>query len=151
MLPRRPGLAGRPRASNPQKNFRGGKFFRIRKNHRNLRMSQSRGFGRPRRSRSQHWNPGGASCLSSTSVAQMLAAALALKSWMLYSDSPREVMQNAVNESFWDVHGVEIGPCAFFEHFARSDKICPEGNFFVDWMLWVGAQIANIRAQILSF
>ena len=54
---------------------------------------------------------------------------------MLYSDSPREMMQNAVNESFWDAHGVEIGPCAFFEHFARSDKICPEGNFFVDSML----------------
>ena len=56
---------------------------------------------------------------------------------MLYSDSLREMMQNAVNESFWDAHGVEIGPCAFFEHFARSDKMCPEGNFFVDWMLWV--------------
>ena len=27
---------------------------------------------------------------------------------MLYSDSPREMMQNAVNESFWDAHGVEI-------------------------------------------
>ena len=33
---------------------------------------------------------------------------------MLYSDSLREMMQNAVNESFWDGHGVEIGPCAIF-------------------------------------
>ena len=24
-------------------------------------------------------------------------------------------MQNAVNESFWDAHGVEIGPCANFD------------------------------------
>ena len=27
---------------------------------------------------------------------------------MLYSDSLCEMMQNAVNESFWDAHGVEI-------------------------------------------
>ena len=38
-------------------------------------MPQSRGFERPRWSRSQHSNPGGARCLSSASVAQMLAAA----------------------------------------------------------------------------
>ena len=25
------------------------------------------------------------------------------------------MMQNAVNESFWDAHGVEIGPCANFD------------------------------------
>ena len=55
--------------------FRDGNLFRIRKNRRNLRMPQSRGFERPRRSRSQHSNPGGARCLSSASVAQMLAAA----------------------------------------------------------------------------
>ena len=36
-------------------------------------------------------------------------------SWMLYSDSLREMMQNAVNESFWDAHGVEIGGCANFD------------------------------------
>ena len=40
-----------------------------------MRNSQSRCFERPRRSRSQHSNPGGASYLSSPSVAQMLAAA----------------------------------------------------------------------------
>ena len=34
---------------------------------------------------------------------------------MLCSDSLREMMQNAVNESFSDAHGVEIGPCAAFK------------------------------------
>ena len=38
-------------------------------------MAQSRHFGCLSRSRSQHWNSGGARCLSSASVAQMLAAA----------------------------------------------------------------------------
>ena len=38
-------------------------------------MPQSRGFERPRSSRLQHSNRGGARCLSSASVAQMLAAA----------------------------------------------------------------------------
>ena len=38
-------------------------------------MPQSRRHERPRSSRPQHWNPGGARCLSSASVAQMLAAA----------------------------------------------------------------------------
>ena len=47
----------------------------IGENCRNLCSTQSRGFERPRRSRSQHSNPGGARCLSSASVAQMLAAA----------------------------------------------------------------------------
>ena len=31
---------------------------------------------------------------------------------MLYSDSLRKMMQNGLNESFWDGLGVEIGPCA---------------------------------------
>ena len=47
----------------------------IGENCRNLRRTQSRGFERPRRSRSQHSNPGGARCLSRASVVQMLAAA----------------------------------------------------------------------------
>ena len=38
-------------------------------------MAQSRRHERPRSSRLQHRNPGGASCRSSASVAQMLAAA----------------------------------------------------------------------------
>ena len=42
---------------------------------RNLRMSETRRFERPRSSRSQHSNPGGASCLSSASLAQIIAAA----------------------------------------------------------------------------
>ena len=47
------------------------------------------------------------------------------------------MMQKRIDESFWDAHGVEIGACANFEYFARSDKICPEDKFFVDSMLWV--------------
>ena len=34
---------------------------------------------------------------------------------MLYSDSLREMMQNGLNESFWDGLGVEIGACANFD------------------------------------
>ena len=64
-----------PRASNPHFFLRDGNFLRIRKKCRFLRMPQSRRFERPRSSRSQHSNPGGARCLSSASVAQMLAAA----------------------------------------------------------------------------
>ena len=47
----------------------------IGENCRNLRNSQSRGFERSRRFRSQHSYPGGARCLSSASVVQILAAA----------------------------------------------------------------------------
>ena len=63
------------RASNPHKFLGDLNFYGSGKNVRNLRMAQSRHFGCPSRSRSQHWNPGGARCLSSASVAQMLAAA----------------------------------------------------------------------------
>ena len=50
-----------------------------------------------------------------------------------------------------DAHGVEIGPCAFFEHFARSDKICPEANFFVDPMLGVvGPNQGLVTSRICS-
>ena len=70
---------------------------------------------------------------------------------MLYSDPLREMMQNAVNESFWDARGVEIGPCAFFEHFARSDKICPEAYIFVDSRLGVWVQIKGVVEKILIF
>ena len=38
-------------------------------------MSETRRFERPRSSRSQHSNPGGASCLFKASVAQIIAAA----------------------------------------------------------------------------
>ena len=42
---------------------------------------------------------------------------------MLYSDSLHEMMQNAVNESFWDAHGVEIGPRAYFDDFRKNSRI----------------------------
>ena len=42
---------------------------------------------------------------------------------MLYSDSLREMMQNAVNESFWDAHGVEIGPRAIFDDFRKFSQL----------------------------
>ena len=54
------------------------KCWKIFENYRKLHMSQSpqsRRHERPRSSRSRHSNPGGASCRSSTSVGQMLAAA----------------------------------------------------------------------------
>ena len=63
---------------------------------------------------------------------------------MLYSDSPREMMQNAVNESFWDAHGVEIGPCADFpqkagirENLPGPGKKSRAEKIFSDSMLWV--------------
>ena len=50
---------------------------------------------------------------------------------MLYSDSVHEKMPNAVNESFRDAHGVEIGASANFD-----PKTLFEGpENFVDWML----------------
>ena len=42
---------------------------------------------------------------------------------MLYSDSLHEMMQNAVNESFWDAHGVEIGPRAIFDDFRKFSQL----------------------------
>ena len=41
---------------------------------------------------------------------------------MLYSDSLREMMQNGLNESFWDGLGVEIGPCADFDPKSRNPR-----------------------------
>ena len=64
-----------PRTSNPHKFLGDLNFYGSGKNVGNLRMAESRHFGCPSRSRSQRWNPGGARCLSSASVAQMLAAA----------------------------------------------------------------------------
>ena len=101
-----------PRASNPHN------CFRIWRNQRNLCMPQSRGFERPRRSRSQHWDPGGARCLSSASVAQMLAVAStkvmdALFGLVAQNDAEWYIL----GESFWDAHGVEIGACANFTDF----------------------------------
>ena len=64
---------------------------------------------------------------------------------MLYSDSLREMMQNAVNESFWDGLGVEIGPCAIFKDFPEfqknmenqeSWKKSHNRKIIWNWMLW---------------
>ena len=71
----RKGVIGVPRTSNPHIFWGDLNFYGSGKNVGNLRMPQYRGFEPPRRSRSQHSNPGGARCLSSASVAQMLAAA----------------------------------------------------------------------------
>ena len=65
-----------PRKISRFRDFPGtGKFSRIPIFGGNLRMPQSRRHERPRSSRSQHSNPGGASCRSSASVAQIIAAA----------------------------------------------------------------------------
>ena len=78
----RENLPGPWKKSRAEKNFSAPRFcFGARENFSgsyfwgNLRRPQYRGFEPPRRSRPQHWNPGGARCLSSASVAQMLAAA----------------------------------------------------------------------------
>ena len=42
------------------------------------------------------------------------------------------MMQNGINESFWDGLGVEIVPCANFEYFAgsaKNDGIDPLGKW----------------------
>ena len=72
------------------------------------RMIQSRRFERPRSSRSQHSNPGGTRCLSSTSVAQVLAASIKVMD-VLFGLVVRNDAEWSIGESFWDAHGVEIG------------------------------------------
>ena len=55
------------------------------------------------------------------------------------------MMQNAVNESFWDAKGVEIEACANAnfkrksesEIFSRIREKSHNPNIFSDWMLWV--------------
>ena len=66
---------GKPHKRASESHSRDLNFCGAGTNHRNLRVPQSRGFERPRRSRSQHWNPRGVRCLSSASVAQIIAAA----------------------------------------------------------------------------
>ena len=62
---------------------------------------------------------------------------------MLYSASLREMMQNAVNETFWDARSVEIEACANFKRkigirdlFPGSWKESHNPQIFSDWMLW---------------
>ena len=66
---------------------------------------------------------------------------------MLYSDSLREMMQNGIDESFWDGLGVEIGPCAIFKDFPEfqknmenleSWKKSHNRKIIWNWMLWEG-------------
>ena len=45
------------------------------------------------------------------------------------------MMQNGLGESFWDAHGVEIGACAIFEHFAPSGKIDGTGKKLTESIL----------------
>ena len=47
----------------------------------------------------------------------MLAAARICTTDVLERDTWRLQDSNAVNESFWDAHGVEIGACALFDYF----------------------------------
>ena len=60
---------------------------------------------------------------------------------MLYSDSLREMMQNAINESFWDAHGVEIGACA---------NLDPKNVFLGDRNFFCGLDALGSAASIAS-
>ena len=40
------------------------------------------------------------------------------------------MMQDGLGETFWDVHGVEIGACPIFNIFYRPVKTKPTGIFF---------------------
>ena len=60
------------------------------------------------------------------------------------------MMQNAVNESFWDAHGVEIGPCADFpqkagirENLPGPEKKTRAEKIFSDSMLWGPFELAR--------
>ena len=74
---------------------------------------------------------------------------------MLYSDSLRKMMQNAVNESFWDAHGVEIGPCAIFGIFPERE-IFPFRKFFSGLDAWgssrhIHSNPTDVRAPEAKF
>ena len=55
-----------------------------------------------------------------------------------------------MNESSWDAHGVEIGACANFGIFYRSDKQIRPDKKMSDSMLWVRriVNIARIRMVV---
>ena len=44
------------------------------------------------------------------------------------------MMQNGLNESFWDAHGVETGACA---NFSPKTLFWRTGKNYEDWMLGV--------------
>ena len=47
------------------------------------------------------------------------------------------MMQNAVNESFWDAHGVEIGPCANFDPKTFFGGVAKKMAGLILWVLEV--------------
>ncbi len=110
------------------------KFWKIFENDRKLHMPHSRRHGRPRSSRSQHSNPGGARCLSSTSVKQMLAAASIKVMDALFGLVARNDAEWSIGKSFWDAHGVEIRACAIYDNFRRS-KILKFGRASNKWKI----------------
>ena len=61
---------------------------------------------------------------------------------MLYSDSLREMMQNGLNESFWDGLGVEIGACAKFR---------PKNAFFGDRKKLWGLDARGVSRDLKRF
>ena len=110
------------------------KFWKIFQNDRKLHMPHSRRHGRPRSSRSQHSNPGGARCLSSMSVVQILAAASIKLMDALFGLVARNDAEWSIGESFWDAHGVEIRACAIYDNFRRS-KILKFGRASNKWKI----------------
>ena len=131
-----------PRTSNPHKFLRDLNFYGTGKKHRNLRVSQSPGFGRPRRSRSQHWNPGGARCLSSTSVAQMLAAASIKVMDALFGFLARNDAEWTKRELLGRTWRRDWAMRKFQEktrnprYFPGSGQKSRNRENFSDWMLW---------------
>ena len=45
-------------------------------------------------------------------------------------------MAQMLGESFRDAHGIEIGACAIFKHFAPSSKIDGTGKKMTESILW---------------
>ena len=102
------------------------------KNVRNLRMAQSRGFGCPSRSRSQHWNPGGARCLSSASVAQMLAAASIKVMDALFGLVAKNDAETYRRELLGRTWRRDWG----MREFRPKNAFLRDRKKIVDWMLW---------------
>ena len=91
------------------------KCWKIFENYRKSRMAQSRRHERPRRSRSQHSNPGGARCLSSASVAEMLAAASIKAMDALFGFPARNDAEWTKRELLGRSWRRDIGACTNFD------------------------------------
>ena len=98
-------------------------------------MPQSRGFERLRSSRLQHSNPGGASCLSSASVAQMLAAASIKVMDALFGFLARNDAECCKRELLGRSWRRDWG----MRKFRPKTLFWGTGKNFVDWMLWESA------------